>query len=95
MSTKRILIFSATEGYRHDSIPTAIEAFRKLELDLGVHFETTEDEVVLRDESLAKFDAVLFLSNMGEGTLAPISILNLVQQDAELAFILQSFLRRA
>ncbi|MEZ4967749.1 MAG: ThuA domain-containing protein, partial [Saprospiraceae bacterium] len=39
----RILVFSKTEGYRHQSIPVATAALRRLCADHGIAMDTTED----------------------------------------------------
>ena len=65
----RILIYSATRNFRHDSIPTAIEALRAKGSSINVVFDNTEDETVFSDQGLAGYDALLFLSNTGEGEL--------------------------
>ena len=63
---RRILVFSKTTGYRHDCIPSAIEAVRRLgeEHEFGV--EATEDSSLFTDGSLAGFDAVVFLCTTGD-----------------------------
>ncbi|KAF8072032.1 class I glutamine amidotransferase-like protein [Lyophyllum atratum] len=62
----RILIYSATAGFRHDSIPTAIAALKAREASINVEFDATEDKAQFTDSILAGFDAVLFLSTTGE-----------------------------
>jgi hypothetical protein len=69
MSPVRILVYTATNGYRHESIPTAVEALKNKETEIDVRFDATENETVFRDESLRKYAAVLFLSTMGDGKL--------------------------
>lgn len=65
-SPARVLIFSRTVGFRHDSIPTAIEALKSHSTTLGVIFDQTEDQTKFTDENLQKYDALFFLSNTGE-----------------------------
>lgn len=57
-----LLVFSKTAGFRHDSIEPGIEALRRLGAENGFTIEATEDSTVFSDESLARFDAVVFLS---------------------------------
>ncbi|CAE6494107.1 unnamed protein product [Rhizoctonia solani] len=64
--TPRILIYSATAGYRHDSIPAATQALQQLGQQHGIAFDSTEDKTKFSDNSLANYDAVLFLSNSQE-----------------------------
>lgn len=63
----RILIYSATRDFRHDSIPTAIDALVAQGQSAGITFDHTEDQTWFTDEKLQLYDAVLFLSNTGEG----------------------------
>ena len=67
----RVLLYSATTGYRHDSIPVAIEALQSHGSSINIVFESTEDRSKFNDEALATYDAVVFLSTTGEG--APLS----------------------
>ncbi|KAG8716398.1 hypothetical protein FRC11_013381 [Ceratobasidium sp. 423] len=64
--TPRILIYSATAGYRHDSIPAATAALQQLGQQHGIAFDATEDKTQFNDNNLAKYDAILFLSNSDE-----------------------------
>ncbi|KAG5645558.1 hypothetical protein DXG03_005833 [Asterophora parasitica] len=62
----RVLIYSATAKYRHDSIPTAIDALKAKGASINVEFDATEDRNQFTDQGLAGYDAVLFLSTTGE-----------------------------
>ncbi|KAJ3567883.1 hypothetical protein NP233_g6069 [Leucocoprinus birnbaumii] len=62
----RILIFSRTVEFRHDSIPTAINALQSHSSSINVVFDQTEDQNLFTDENLQKYDALLFLDNTGE-----------------------------
>ncbi|MEX3105618.1 MULTISPECIES: ThuA domain-containing protein [unclassified Streptomyces] len=59
----RLLVYSRTTGYRHDSIPYAAEALREVMGEWVV--DHTEDPAVL-DAPLTRYAAVLFLSTSGE-----------------------------
>ncbi|KIM27360.1 hypothetical protein M408DRAFT_311224 [Serendipita vermifera MAFF 305830] len=61
-----VLIYSATAGFRHDSIPTAIEEMTLRGPDHGINFDNTEDTNKFTDDYLSQFDAVFFLSNTEE-----------------------------
>ena len=63
----RLLIYSATQRFRHDSIPTAIEQLKSKGGEIDVEFDATEDQTQFSDANLAKYDGVLFLSTTGEG----------------------------
>jgi len=66
-SIARILIFSRTVEFRHDSIPTAIEALKSHSSTIDVVFDQTEDQSLFTDDNLQKYDGLVFLSNTGEG----------------------------
>ena len=59
-SVPRVLVFSKTNGWRHDCIPAGKIALKKLG-DLH-HFSTTfsEDSTIFNPDSLKKFKAVVF-----------------------------------
>jgi len=67
----RVLVYSATAGYRHESIPVAIESFKRLGPQYGIQFDFTEDNTWFNDTGLAVYDCVLFLSNSDEVLDAP------------------------
>ncbi len=60
---RRVLIFSATAGYRHRSIPTGKLALEKLGASTGA-YETvvSDDPANFEPETLKRFDAVVLLS---------------------------------
>ncbi|TFK27170.1 class I glutamine amidotransferase-like protein [Coprinopsis marcescibilis] len=65
-SQPRILIYSATAAFRHDSIPSAIEVLQSQAQLINVLFDQTEDRMRFTDQSLGQYDAIIFLSNTGE-----------------------------
>jgi hypothetical protein len=67
MPPTKILIYTATNGYRHDSIPAAIAALKEHGPSIDVAFDATEDETVFRDATLAQYDALAFVSSCGDG----------------------------
>ena len=76
----RILIFSKTAGWRHDSIPAGIAALQKIATDQGLHADATEDAAQFTADNLARYRAVVFLSTTG-------SVLDAQQQRAFEAYI--------
>jgi type 1 glutamine amidotransferase len=66
----RILIFSKTAGYRHDSIPAGIAAIRSLGSANGFSVSATEDSTTFTRKRLRRLDAVVFLNTTGD-VLAP------------------------
>ncbi|NYI07400.1 ThuA domain-containing protein [Allostreptomyces psammosilenae] len=61
-----VLVFSKTAGYRHDSIPTGIEAIRALGRANGFRVTATEDANVFNDRALRNYDTVVWLSTTGD-----------------------------
>lgn len=61
----RILVFTKTTGYRHDSIPAGIEALEQLGQEHGFAVEASEGVHSFRKERLARYDALVFLSTSG------------------------------
>lgn len=64
----RILAYSATAGYRHESIESSIETLKAKASSINVEFDFTEDKTQFTNENLAKYDAILFLNNSGIST---------------------------
>ena len=75
-----VLVFSKTEGFRHESIAAGIEMFRKFETDHGISIVATEDADYFKEESLKNFKAVVFLNTTGD-------CLNDAQQHEMMRFI--------
>ena len=76
----RMLVFTRTAGYRHDSIPAAVAAIRDLAARHGIEVEHTEDAGVFRPDDLARFKAVGFVNTTG-------NVLDREQQRAFEAFV--------
>jgi type 1 glutamine amidotransferase len=76
----RVLVFSRTAGFRHDSIPEGIKAVQ--DLGEGHHFlvDATEDPLQFTGENLGRYRAVIFLNTTGD-------VLNAQQQAAFERFI--------
>src|SRR5256885_311998 len=74
------LVFSRTEGFRHDSIPAGIVAIRQLGQQRGFSVDATEDGGMFADDVLAKYKVIVFLSTTGD-------VLNGAQQAAFERFI--------
>lgn len=71
----RILVFSKTAGFRHDSIPAGIAAIRQLGTANGFAVDATEDAGAFTTQNLAQYQAVVWLSTTGD-------VLNAAQQTA-------------
>jgi len=62
----RVLIFSATAGYRHASITNGIETIRMLGAANNFAVDATEDATQFSETNLAQYQAVIFLSTTGD-----------------------------
>ncbi|MBC7272904.1 MAG: ThuA domain-containing protein, partial [Streptomyces sp.] len=62
----RVLVFSKTAGFRHDSIPEGVAAVRELGDSGGFTVDATEDAGAFTARNLRKYDAVVFLSTTGD-----------------------------
>lgn len=61
----RLLVFSKTAGFRHDSIPAGIEAIKRLGAKRGFTADFTEDASAFTPDNLKRYDAIVFLSTTG------------------------------
>ncbi|MGW0531408.1 ThuA domain-containing protein [Streptomyces sp. NPDC003032] len=71
----RVLVFSKTAGFRHDSIPTGVATVKELGADAGFTVDATEDAGAFTAKNLRRYDAVVWLSTTGDA-------LNAAQQRA-------------
>ncbi|MBC6491842.1 ThuA domain-containing protein [Flavihumibacter stibioxidans] len=62
----RVLVFSKTAGFYHNSIPDGIAAIQKLGKENGFDVDTTVNAAWFTDDSLKKYSAVIFLSTTGD-----------------------------
>ncbi|GAA3828731.1 lectin [Sphaerisporangium flaviroseum] len=76
----KVLVFSKTAGFRHDSIPAGIQAIRELGTAGDFTVDATEDAGAFTTANLAQYKAVVFLSTTGD-------VLNATQQSAFQTFI--------
>jgi type 1 glutamine amidotransferase len=63
---RRVLVFSKTTGYRHQSIPAGVTAVGEIAAGLGFAVDATEDSAVFTGTGLARYAVVVFLSTSGE-----------------------------
>jgi type 1 glutamine amidotransferase len=73
----RVLVFSRTAGFRHDSIPAGIAAVRELG---GFVVDATEDAGAFTGPNLARYRVVVFLNTTGD-------VLDATQQQAFEAYV--------
>src|SRR6266542_4299484 len=62
----RVLVFTRTVGFRHDSIPDAIDAVTRLGAEHGFAVDATEDASTFNDAQLPAYAAVVFLLTTGD-----------------------------
>lgn len=77
-----VLVFSKTTEYRHASIETGVAALQRLGAENGFAVTATEDAAVFTRETLASYEAVVFLNTSGD-------FLNDAQQTAFEGYIRQ------
>ena len=65
-AAERLLVFSKTDKFRHDSIPTAVRTVQELAAELQLHADHTEDAADFNDTHLARYRAVVFASTTGD-----------------------------
>lgn len=56
----RVLVFSKTAGWRHDSIPTAVATLQRLGAQQGMQVDHTEDATWFKSARLARYQVVVF-----------------------------------
>src|SRR3546814_6772151 len=76
----RMLVFTNTAGFRHDSIPAAVDTLRALGGGMGWEVEHGEDAAVFTRERLARYRVVVFANTTGD-------VLDAAQQAALRAFV--------
>lgn len=64
--TVDVLVFTRTEGFRHESIPDGIAAVEQIGAGRGWQVTATEDPTVFSDEGLGGYDVAVWLSTTGD-----------------------------
>ncbi len=62
----KVLVFSKTAGFRHESIEPGIEAIKKLGSQHHFKVEATEDASVFNENYLKDFQVIIFLNTTGD-----------------------------
>jgi len=65
LKKNKVLVFSKTNGYRHESIEAGIAAIKKLGAENNFDVDATEDSLYLSDDNFKKYKTVIFLSTTG------------------------------
>ncbi|MES2703917.1 MAG: ThuA domain-containing protein [Bacteroidota bacterium] len=76
----RVLVFSKTEGYRHESIPAGIAMFEQHASDWKIAPMYSEDAAMFNADTLKRYEIIALLSTTGD-------FLTENQQDALKAFV--------
>lgn len=63
---ERVLIFTKTAGFRHESIPVAVQTLQRLAAEAGMVADHSEDAALFTPEQLARYRVVVFASTTGE-----------------------------
>ena len=61
-----VLVFSKTDGFRHESIHEGVDAIKNLGIKHSFGVTWTDDAKVFNEEQLSEFDVVVFLNNSGD-----------------------------
>ncbi|HET9209312.1 MAG TPA: ThuA domain-containing protein [Thermoanaerobaculia bacterium] len=78
----RVLVFTKTAGFRHDSIPDGVALVRSLGAANGFRVDASEDAAVFNSRGLRSYRAVIFLNTTGD-------VLNDAQRAAFKAYVRQ------
>jgi type 1 glutamine amidotransferase len=70
---KRVLVFTKTQRYHHQSIPAGVKAIQKIGAENNFAVDTTANSACFTEDSLKKYAAVVFLNTSGD-------VLDTVQQ---------------
>jgi len=62
----KVLVFSKTAGFYHQSIPDGIAAIQKLGSENGFQVDTTKNADLFTEKNLGQYAAVIFLSTTGD-----------------------------
>ncbi len=57
-----VLVYSGSTGFRHDSIPAAVEALKSIGAKAGYVVDATEDPEVFTAEKLKAYKAIVLVS---------------------------------
>ncbi len=77
---KKVLVFTKTAGFHHQSIPAGIAAVQKMGSNNGFAVDTTTNSALFTDKNLKSYAAIIFLSTTG-------NVLDSAQQDAFINYI--------
>lgn len=64
--SQKVLVFSKTEGFRHESIPDGIKMIKDLGTTNGFEVDATEDSSIFKEKKLEDYKVVVFLNTTGD-----------------------------
>ena len=64
--SNKVLVFSKTEGFRHESIEAGIAMFKELGISEGFEMDATEDASAFTARNLGQYKVVVFLNTTGD-----------------------------
>ena len=73
---RKVLVFTKTKGYHHESIPAGVAAIEKIGKENNFSVDVDSNSTVFNDDDLKQYKAVIFLSTTG----------NILNSDEQLAF---------
>ena len=62
----KVLVFTKTAGYRHESIEAGIAAIKKLGAENSFVVDATEESKIFTEKNLSHYSAVIFLNTSGD-----------------------------
>lgn len=62
---KRVLVFTKTARYHHESIPEGVKAIQKIAVEDKFMVDVTTDSTVFNENNLKRYAAVIFLNTSG------------------------------
>jgi type 1 glutamine amidotransferase len=62
----RMLVYSRTTGFRHDSIPQGKVMLQQIASEQGFEITEAEENSLITDEGLAQFEIVFFMNSTGD-----------------------------
>lgn len=65
VKSKKVLIFSKTNGFRHESIAAGIEAIKKMGMENQFLVDATEDSLDINTKNLKQYQVIIFLNTTG------------------------------
>lgn len=65
LKPKKVLIFSKTNGFRHESISAGINAIKKMGMENHFLVDATEDSLAINTKNLDQYQVIIFLNTTG------------------------------